>query len=148
MLKKLLGKFNLLIESSRQVLVFELAYKLSACAVLYPILVLLINVTMKVAGIRYLTNEYVRLAFTNPVVIAFLFVLVVFFVFYCTFEMAFLSVCFENKRQGNNASIIDNVYNAYIRIKKTLRIKYIPIFIFYLTSILSVNLAVVYHTSY
>ena len=44
---------------------------------------------MKVAGIRYLTNEYIVKALTNPVVIIALFTGIILFVGYCIYEMAY-----------------------------------------------------------
>ena len=109
MLESLKNNVRLLRRSKRHVILFELTYKLLAVAV---ILTAAINLCMKVAGIRYLTNEYIVKALTNPVVIIALFTGIILFVGYCIYEMAYLAVCFETKRKGNNASIIDNIYNA------------------------------------
>ena len=62
MLESLKNNVRLLRRSKRHVILFELTYKLLAVAVIYPILTAAINLCMKVAGIRYLTNEYIRLA--------------------------------------------------------------------------------------
>ena len=110
MLESLKNNVRLLRRSKRHVILFELTYKLLAVAVIYPILTAAINLCMKVAGIRYLTNEYIVKALTNPVVIIALFTGIILFVGYCIYEMAYLAVCFETKRKGNNASIIDNIY--------------------------------------
>ena len=69
MLESLKNNVRLLRRSKRHVILFELTYKLLAVAVIYPILTAAINLCMKVAGIRYLTNEYIVKALTNPVVI-------------------------------------------------------------------------------
>ena len=114
MLESLKNNVRLLRRSKRHVILFELTYKLLAVAVIYPILTAAINLCMKVAGIRYLTNEYIVKALTNPVVIIALFTGIILFVGYCIYEMAYLAVCFETKRKGNNASIIDNIYNACV----------------------------------
>ena len=73
MLESLKNNVRLLRRSKRHVILFELTYKLLAVAVIYPILTAAINLCMKVAGIRYLTNEYIVKALTNPVVIIALF---------------------------------------------------------------------------
>ena len=59
MLESLKNNVRLLRRSKRHVILFELTYKLLAVAVIYPILTAAINLCMKVAGIRYLTNEYI-----------------------------------------------------------------------------------------
>ena len=61
MLERLKNNVRLLRRSKRHVILFELTYKLLAVAVIYPILTAAINLCMKVAGIRYLTNEYIDL---------------------------------------------------------------------------------------
>ena len=66
--KKLRNNFSLLIDSSRHVWTFELAYKLVAFAVIFPIVLFTINFLMKIAGVNYLTNEYIQRAMTHPVV--------------------------------------------------------------------------------
>ena len=131
MLESLKNNVRLLRRSKRHVILFELTYKLLAVAVIYPILTAAINLCMNVAGIRYLTNEYIVKALTNPVVIIALFTGIILFVGYCIYEMAYLAVCFETKRKGNNASIIDNIYNAYLRLKNLIRIQSIPLFFFF-----------------
>ena len=95
--KKLRNNFSLLIDSSRHVWTFELAYKLVAFAVIFPIVLFAINFLMKIAGVNYLTNEYIQRAMTHPVVIFAIFLAVGIFVFYCTYEMTYLSVCFETR---------------------------------------------------
>ena len=103
--KKLRNNFSLLIDSSRHVWTFELAYKLVAFAVIFPIVLFTINFLMKIAGVNYLTNEYIQRAMTHPVVIFAIFLAMGIFVFYCTYEMTYLSVCFETKRTSCNASV-------------------------------------------
>ena len=89
MLESLKNNVRLLRRSKRHVILFELTYKLLAVAVIYPILTAAINLCMKVAGIRYLTNEYIVKALTNPVVIIALFTGIILFVGYCIYEMAY-----------------------------------------------------------
>ena len=103
---------------------------------------------LKAAGIRYLTNEYIVKALTNPVVIIALFTGIILFVGYCIYEMAYLAVCFETKRKGNNASIIDNIYNAYLRLKNLIRIQSIPLFLFFFISIIFINVTIVANLIY
>ena len=83
--KKIRNNFSLLIDSSRQVWIFEFAYKLVAFAVIFPIVLLAINSLMKIAGISYLTNEYIQRVITHPIVIIAIFIAICAFVFYCTY---------------------------------------------------------------
>ena len=90
--KKLRNNFSLLIDSSRHVWTFELAYKLVAFAVIFPIVLFTINFLMKIAGVNYLTNEYIQRAMTHPVVIFAIFLAVGIFVFYFIILIRFLKM--------------------------------------------------------
>lgn len=146
--KKIRNNFSLLIDSSRQVWIFEFAYKLVAFAVLFPIVLLAINSLMKIAGISYLTNEYIQRVITHPIVIIEIFIAICAFVFYCTYEMTYLSVCFETKRTSCNASIVDIFYNSYKVFRRVFKPKHIVLSIFYFISILASNVTVLFNILY
>ena len=57
MLQSLKNNMRLLKQSKRHILLFELAYKLIAVAVFYPVITGVIRLCMKISGINYLTNE-------------------------------------------------------------------------------------------
>lgn len=137
-----------MIDSSRQVWIFEFAYKLVAFAVLFPIVLLAINSLMKIAGISYLTNEYIQRVITHPIVIIAIFIAICAFVFYCTYEMTYLSVCFETKRTSCNASIVDIFYNSYKVFRRVFKPKHIVLSIFYFISILASNVTVLFNILY
>lgn len=146
--KKIRNNFSLLIDSSRQVWIFEFAYKLVAFAVLFPIVLLAINSLMKIAGISYLTNEYIQRVITHPIVIIAIFIAICAFVFYCTYEMTYLSVCFETKRTSCNASIVDIFYNSYKVFRRVFKPKHIGLSIFYFISIMASNVTVLFNILY
>ncbi len=146
--KKIRNNFSLLIDSSRHVWTFELAYKLVAFAVIFPIVLLAINSLMKIAGVNYLTNEYIQRAMTHPIVIIAIFLAICAFVFYCTYEMTYLSVCFETKRTSCNASIVDILYNSYKVFKRVFKPRHIGLSIFYFISILASNVTVWFNVLY
>ena len=146
--KKIRNNFSLLIDSSRQVWIFEFAYKLVAFAVLFPIVLLAINSLMKIAGISYLTNEYIQRVITHPIVIIAIFIAICVFVFYCTYEMTYLSVCFETKRTSCNASIVDIFYNSYKVFRRVFKPKHIGLSIFYFISIMASNVTVLFNILY
>ena len=146
--KKLRNNFSLLIDSSRHVWTFELAYKLVAFAVIFPIVLFTINFLMKIAGVNYLTNEYIQRAMTHPVVIFAIFLAMGIFVFYCTYEMTYLSVCFETKRTSCNASVFDIFYNSYKVFKNVFKPRHVGLSIFYFISILASNVTVWFNVLY
>lgn len=146
--KKIRNNFSLLIDSSRQVWIFEFAYKLVAFAVIFPVVLLAINSLMKIAGISYLTNEYIQRVITHPIVIIAIFIAICVFVFYCTYEMTYLSVCFETKRTSCNASIVDIFYNSYKVFRRVFKPKHIGLSIFYFISIMASNVTVLFNILY
>ena len=146
--KKIRNNFSLLIDSSRHVWTFELAYKLVAFAVIFPVVLLAINSLMKIAGVNYLTNEYIQRAMTHPIVIIAVFLAICVFVLYCTYEMTYLSVCFETKRTSCNASIVDIFYNSYKVFKRVFKPRHIGLSIFYFISILASNVTVGFNILY
>lgn len=146
--RKIRNNFSLLIDSSRHVWTFELAYKLVAFAVIFPIVLFAINFLMKIAGVNYLTNEYIQRAMTHPVVILAIFFAMGIFVFYCTYEMTYLSVCFETKRTSCNASVVDMFYNSYKVFKNVFKPRHIGLSIFYFISILASNVTVWFNVLY
>ena len=85
MINKLKRDLRRLLESGKHIVLFELIYKMVAVSVVYPLVILLIDIGMRAAGIRYLTNEYIIRVITNPVVIAIILLAIVLFVAYCTY---------------------------------------------------------------
>ena len=146
--KKIRNNFSLLIDSSRHVWIFELAYKLVAFAVIFPLLLLAVNACLNIAGVNYLTNEYIKRVLTHPVVIIVIFLAMCAFVFYCTYEMTFLSVCFETKRTACNATIIDLLYNSYKIFRRVFKVRHVGLGIFYFVSILASNVTVWFNILY
>ena len=69
MIESIKENWGLLKRSGSNIIKFELAYKLAAIAITVPLLVLILNLGMKIANIRYLTNGYIIKALTNPFVI-------------------------------------------------------------------------------
>ena len=142
MLKKAKEDLSLLTRSGKHIFVFELTYKLAATAIVYPLAVLGLNLGFSFAGISYLTNEYILKAVTNPAVILTLVLLIVLFVLYCSYEMSFLTTCFELKRQECTASIIETGLTALKHIRPLFQIKNIPLALFYFIMILTINVAI------
>lgn len=142
MFKRIRNNYHLLFENAKNIVLFELVYKCVAIALIYPLILILLDRGMQMVGINYLTNEYIRRAVTNPLVIAMIIAVMVLFVIYCTFEMAYLAVCFQTKRNSDVASIIDIVYNAFIRVKKRLSLKTIPLCLFYFVTISATNVTI------
>lgn len=85
---------------------------------------------------------------THPVVIFAIFLAIGIFVFYCTYEMTYLSVCFETKRTSCNASLVDIFYNSYKVFKNVFKPRHVGLSIFYFISILASNVTVWFNVLY
>lgn len=142
MFNRVKDDFWLLKRSGKHILIFELTYKLAATAIVYPLVVWLMRLIMKTAGVKYLTNEYILRIFKNPLVWIVLLAAIILFVLYCTYEMSFLAACFELRRQNCRASILEIGFTALKRMRKLVDIRNIPLVLFYFISILAVNVTV------
>lgn len=148
MFKRAQQDFSLLKSSGKHIFLFELTYKLVATSVAYPLMILLINLALKIAGISYLTNEYILKAVTHPLVIIMILFTIVLFVLYCAYEMSFLTACFEFKRRKESASIIETGYTALQRMKRLFQLRNLPLNLFYFISILAVNVTILCNVLY
>ena len=135
--------FTLLRGSARHILLFELAYKLVATCIAYPLVILIINLSMKIAGISYLTNEYILKAVVNPVFIILMLLTILAFVLYCAYEMSFLSACFEFERRGCEAGMIETAYTTLHRMKRLFYPNNILLNLYYFISILVINVTII-----
>lgn len=142
MIKSIKENLGLLKRSGRNIIKFELAYKMAAIAIVIPLLVLILDLGMRIANIRYLTNGYIIKALTNPFVIMLIILAICLMVTYCIFEMSFLVVAFETSRRGYEASIKDCMYNSYKRLKNNFKLKHFPLFFVYLLAISFINVVV------
>lgn len=139
MLKKIHEDWTLLKKSGRNIVAFEITYKLIGTAIAYPLLLFFIDMALNASGVKYLTNDYILKTVYNPVTWIIVLVAVSFFVFYCIYEMCFLSTCFESRRQMCHADMVEISYTALKEMKTILNIKYVPIILFYFISIIAVN---------
>ena len=58
--------FRRLKDSGRKIILFELVYKLGATAIVYPLLILMLEGLLAASGVNYLTNEYIVKILANP----------------------------------------------------------------------------------
>ena len=126
----------------RKIILFELVYKLGATAVVYPLLILLLEAVLKASGVSYLTNEYILKILANPVTWIVLLAALVLFVAYCVYEMSYLLVCFEADRQQSDVTMLDIAITAFKNVKDILDFKKIPVIMYFFVSLLTVNIVV------
>ncbi len=123
----------------RKIILFELVYKLGATAIVYPCLILLLEIVLKVTGIHYLTNEYILQLLENPAMWLAIVLVVVLFVMYCVYEMSYLLACFEADRQQCDATMLDIAVTAFKNVKNIIDFKRIRVCLHFFLTLLTVN---------
>lgn len=96
---------------------FELLFKLGSIAVLYPLFVSGFNLTLKISGHSYLTNNYFFTYIKSPATIIFFFLMIVIQAFNITYEVSCLSVCFDAAYHKNPISIW-NIFRSGSRLMR------------------------------
>ncbi|MDO5403868.1 MAG: glycerophosphodiester phosphodiesterase family protein, partial [Eubacteriales bacterium] len=120
---------------------FEVSYKLLAAAVIYPLFFFLANTGMRLAGISYLTNEYI-LRIINPYMIGAVIVIALAVTFYCIYELSFILSSYEYERRHADVTFYSNVLIAFYKLKDCLRPANILMNFYYIFVIAAVNAAV------
>lgn len=101
MIRKLLqNNLTLLKQNAGNLIVFEAIYKLLAAALVTPILVLLLDLTVKQSGFAYLADDNVGDVLTNPLTIALIIILLILGAMYSLLEMSALITGFHDGRYG------------------------------------------------
>ncbi len=87
--------FRLFKKGGINLVLFELVYKLVPLVFIYPLVIWGMNMTLKKAGFRYLTNDYFFTYLSSPYTIIYFVSIIVFAGVYIIYEIACLSVCFD-----------------------------------------------------
>ena len=135
--------WKLLKKGGRNMFLFEISYKMIAAAIIYPLLILLLNLVIKIVGVRYLTNEYIIKAITNPLVIITLVCSFLILAFYSFYEMIFISSCYEFKKKNLRLSLFQTAYTSWKTFIKVFKFKNWILVPFTLISVLTINIAIV-----
>ena len=99
--------FNILKKCGKTLLLYELIYKIIAVAVFYPLFLLLFNLSLRIAGIKYLTNGYIAKYFSSPFTIVMILVIIFAIAVYTFFEKCCLSVMIEASMQNFKVTVAD-----------------------------------------
>lgn len=110
--------FGILKKSGLSLLFFEIIYKMLFIAIFYPVLVYGFKLTLKVAGLKFLTNNYLVDYFKSPLTIIFILFGLLIIAFYTTYEVSCLSVCFDGAHHGRKMSVGD-IFRGGIKMLKT-----------------------------
>ncbi len=112
-MNRLFGEdWELFKNGGRKLVLFEVAYKMIVTTILYPLLLLLLYAGLKIAGVHYLTNEYIARFATNPFVILTLLAGILLAGAYLIYEMIFISLCYEFKMKDKDVSFLENIVTS------------------------------------
>lgn len=109
--------FGILKKGGAGLLFFELIYKMSFIAVFYPVLIWSFNFTLKAAGLKFLTNDYLFIYFKNPVTVLFIAAGLLIIAFYTSYEVSCLSVCFDAAHHGIRLTASD-IFKGGIKVMR------------------------------
>jgi len=123
------GSFTLLKTNFSALVWFEILYKLLATVTLYPLLLYLLDFSVKRAGISYLTNNNLTKFLTNPVSVIITLLIIVIIVAYSLLELVVLTICFELSRNGEKTDVVELFFAG---LRKTGRILRPDSFVFFL----------------
>ena len=115
--------FTLLKKCGKTLVIFELIYKMVAVAMFYPLFLLLFNISLKLAGIKYLTNGYILRYFTNPFTIIMIILLVLLIAVYNFFEKCCISVLIEAGVIGEKVNVLNAFYAGSLNFRAKFRIR-------------------------
>ena len=99
-------------------ILFEMVYKLGAIAVFYPLFLFGFEFTLKRAGFKYLTNDYVYLYFRNPFTILFLIIIFFLAVTYVTIDICCIAVCYDAAYHNRKISLLEIFRGGFSLYKK------------------------------
>jgi glycerophosphoryl diester phosphodiesterase len=128
--------------SGRKIILFELIYKLGATAIVYPCLLLLLELVLKASGVNYLTNEYILKILENPITWLAILLALTIFVGYCLYEMSFLLACFEADRQGLDVTLMDIAVTAFKDVRGIFGFRRIAVILYFFVSVIAVNIGI------
>lgn len=143
---KIFGEdWKLLKKGGRNMFLFEISYKMIGTAIVYPLVILLMILAIKIAGVRYLTNEYIIKVFTNPLVILILVCSFLITALYFIYEMIFISSCYKFKKQKCRLSIFQITHITWTIFLRVFNRKNCMIVPFTLFSALAINKVILFN---
>lgn len=137
--------FNRLKKCGKTLLLYELIYKIIAVAVFYPLFLLLFNLSLRIAGIKYLTNGYIAKYFSSPFTIVMILAIIFVIAVYTFFEKCCLSVMIEASMQNFKVTVADmfsaGMYNFRAKFRrKNMSLLLYEIFLFPFSNIIILGL--------
>lgn len=108
-MNRFFNAFGFLFKNLKNIILFEIIYTLFTTAVYTPLLVQLIKVALKLAGISYLTNARVIDFAMKPTTIAILFLVMVMLAIFSLIEIGGIVYCYDLTYHGRRARVTDMI---------------------------------------
>lgn len=108
---------------------FELFYKIIGAVILIPILISILNGTVRLSGFSYVTEENIFDFLLKPQTIFILLLLIIFFALYVFIEISAIVISVNNALYGKRITLRYLVYQVLLSVKKTLFYKNLPMFL-------------------
>ncbi len=101
--------FKFLFKNIKNIILFEIIYTLFTTAVYTPVLVQMVKIALRLAGINYLTNARVIDFAMKPTTIAILFLVLVMFAIFSLIEIGAIAYCYDLTYHGYKAKVTDMI---------------------------------------
>ena len=102
-------------------ILFELVYKLILLAVGAPLMTMLLNLTMKAAGISYLDDESLLVYLHSPATIAVIFIILFLAGFFAFVELSALAACFSCFQKHERITVGEMLFTGLRSFRKAFR---------------------------
>lgn len=120
-MKNFLRSTSAFIRAVPDFLIFELLYRLIMVAIGYPALVLLLKITMKASGIKYLSDEHILVYLKNPATLLVLLLILLVLAVFSFVELTALITCFSCRMKHEKITIDGMFRSGLASFKKAFR---------------------------
>lgn len=97
--------FKYIRKNIKNIFIFEIIYKVFTLAVFTPVILELVQVALRLAGINYLTNKRFLGFITEPTSVAVLGIVILIFALFCVVEMGAMIYCYQVTQSGEKATV-------------------------------------------
>ena len=129
-IKRYFRTMGTLIKATPVIIVFEIMFKLILFAIVSPLLKFMLNTSMKLAGVNYLTSDNLKKFFSDPITFLFAFIIITGASFILLIEISAIINCFAVFSRKKRIGVAGMMKAGVLTAAKSFRsIKNFPIFI-------------------
>ena len=129
-IKRYFKTMGTLIKATPVIIVFEIMFKLILFAIVSPLLKFMLNTSMKLAGVNYLTSDNLKKFFSDPITFLFAFIIITGASFILLIEISAIINCFAVFSRKKWIGVAGMMKAGVLTAAKSFRsIKNFPIFI-------------------